>query len=1177
MNYSFILSVVLICYTISYTIYIEVWSFSTSKGCFCKSRREVGVHLSHNGDFNSFKCYDTSTSLAEIGSWLTKTLYCPDTSFGDSQKVCGMLEILRVQGRWMAACRLAYIRAISPSVKYVLSEDGGFPSASYFHELGEHFDAQFSMHVNNIIIAENTITSSEGSYRVDSGAKKQFINVMVNEITNLRDKGIYTWNDDDIKSFVNAAVRNFLTYDLYTAMTEFLSRAKGSFGLQVHTTLEPGVVVLGSKGQPMSVAFDEASPMVLFGSNVDAVAVPVDTKERWLANRIDLDSNGEVMRLGVPKAFIEGGFRYRREPSGIAEESVRKSKSNKRRTAFDSSNWPVDEIKYDFTTNALLSGDFMKTSYSSNGEVLGRTDALLLQSGIEIRAYSLTIHKEASGDDLISRTVMINTSPIPYDPKKDLVAEDLKVTPAVLTAIDRSWRNPKSVECIAGDDLCEKLAKLMKYRVKAQLDTIDLLVSGIEASLWVAEQFASDLRAIFPQLNVDTLSANKILNLGMHETSCVQFSGGDANLERRVTKETCVLLISQSGQTFPTLHAIKRLFQITTERTWILTGCFDSKMESALVDAYSTRGLLYTGNRVFNNYSGNRPAEPSSVAIAATMHTLTHLILHLVKVTRKCYPASRRIHPWELSHHCDTLRRFLLNCIMKKRKSNRGIFDTWNNANITQQKNSNSTYDSVRKLADIRNEYNVGSSDNLIRMTDQCIKDCNSLTSRCVVPSLSNVVGYDKYLREVQSDINKTLVKRGRIWGERILEPWIALILTGGYILITVTLGLPVAAVVSEGIQKTLGTRYPLYYSPVRGQDTDGSYYYIIALIIQLLDAIWYVFLAKVITWLLRLLTGRPLFQRMGKPSLVIVETPCNHQLLEAFVSKLFSLSYGFCSIEVHGASGLDHFLHRFAHRVSRGLLLAVGRPDGRLCCLSKSEQTTLLSVKQASYIRNTCFGESGAGPDIVTLGHNGYKPSNLPSSRHITIPSEFRDKFIDEILFEKVAASVQLMSNHIDRCLAFAAKSQFGRRILGTHHINTRVTESYDTSSKFRKWKEDRSDDIINSDPSDRLAFSSRLDETVVDILGNQLIVQNFYETRIAALERYISFCVMFHAMAKVSSTPWLCSGWDIGRSQSNMRIATTACPIDTVFEEVDEMTLSMMKRCRQVSHHLRGYRYKF
>ena len=43
-----------------------------------------------------------------------------------------------------------------------------------------------------------------------------------------------------------------------------------------------------------------------------------------------------------------------------------------------------------------------------------------------------------------------------------------------------------------------------------------------------------------------------------------------------------------------------------------------------------------------------------------------------------------------------------------------------------------------------------------------------------------------------------------------------------------------------------------------------------------------------------------------------------------------------------------DHFVHRFTHRVVRGLLLAVGRPDGRLYSQAKGEAATLLAILQA-------------------------------------------------------------------------------------------------------------------------------------------------------------------------------------------------------------------------------------
>ena len=48
---------------------------------------------------------------------------------------------------------------------------------------------------------------------------------------------------------------------------------------------------------------------------------------------------------------------------------------------------------------------------------------------------------------------------------------------------------------------------------------------------------------------------------------------------------------------------------------------------------------------------------------------------------------------------------------------------------------------------------------------------------------------------------------------------------------------------------------------------------------------------------------------RFGKRTLVIVDVPYVHQIMETYVSKLFSLSYGIASIDVHGGNPTDHFL----------------------------------------------------------------------------------------------------------------------------------------------------------------------------------------------------------------------------------------------------------------------------
>ncbi|CAM9369085.1 unnamed protein product, partial [Choristocarpus tenellus] len=129
---------------------------------------------------------------------------------------------------------------------------------------------------------------------------------------------------------------------------------------------------------------------------------------------------------------------------------------------------------------------------------------------------------------------------------------------------------------------------------------------------------------------------------------------------------------------------------------------------------------------------------------------------------------------------------------------------------------------------------------------------------------------------------------------------------------------------------------------------------------------------------------------RLGKRTVVVVDVPCVHQLVETFVSKLFSMGYSFMSIDVHGGSSVDHFVHRFTHRVSRGVLLAVGRPDGRMSNLSKTEASVILACKQAAFIHNF-----GTGPEIVSVGHNPAQVLGYQNN-HIVLPT-WRRNFVDE------------------------------------------------------------------------------------------------------------------------------------------------------------------------------------
>lgn len=221
---------------------------------------------------------------------------------GDSPKVAGCMDVFRVQGRWGPSARLSWVRCVLKTSTDVCggsqlskSAVNTFPSSSYFEIWADVIDAQFKLHVNNIIKSRKVEVKDEKGrkktaktsyqYRIDSQGERQLVKCLVillcsgpdrkkefreanpsikysgsnalsdstrgllgagdnqNQFQNqnadalrgaLRLKlGITDWSDAQLTSFLSCTVRGFLRSDLYTSMSEFLARAEGSFGLQV--------------------------------------------------------------------------------------------------------------------------------------------------------------------------------------------------------------------------------------------------------------------------------------------------------------------------------------------------------------------------------------------------------------------------------------------------------------------------------------------------------------------------------------------------------------------------------------------------------------------------------------------------------------------------------------------------------------------------------------------------------------------------------------------------------------------------------------------------------------------------------------------------------------------------------------------------------------------------------
>jgi hypothetical protein len=160
--------------------------------------------------------------------------------------------------------------------------------------------------------------------------------------------------------------------------------------------------------------------------------------------------------------------------------------------------------------------------------------------------------------------------------------------------------------------------------IKFHGGTVDILVTGCEVSLWVAEQFVSDLQKSFPKLFIKAVSSNKILGLFGQELPmpCTGFPYSQKSMDM---KDPIVIIVSHSGGTFGPL-ACSNLLQSFSSSIFTVTSEWDTQIGKQLRSMYSDDLL---SSRIFSTEVGVRPAEPCSVSVVATHQLLTNIFGHI--------------------------------------------------------------------------------------------------------------------------------------------------------------------------------------------------------------------------------------------------------------------------------------------------------------------------------------------------------------------------------------------------------------------------------------------------------------------------------------------------------------------------------------------------------------------
>jgi hypothetical protein len=212
----------------------------------------------------------------------------------------------------------------------------------------------------------------------------------------------------------------------------------------------------------------------------------------------------------------------------------------------------------------------------------------------------------------------------------DSILFDIQDIPRACKSIQEDWADG-GLNRFTGWTLRQRLKRRLNDRISGKIPshagTVDILVTGCEVSLWLAEQFASDLQRAFPRLFVKSVSSNKILGVFGQDLT-IPSIGYPMSRSNPDLHDTIVIIVSHSGGTFAPL-ACSNLLQASTNSIFVIASAWDTQIGKQL---RSMADGSMSASHIFSTDVGLRPAEPCTISVAATQQLLT-LIFELICLT----------------------------------------------------------------------------------------------------------------------------------------------------------------------------------------------------------------------------------------------------------------------------------------------------------------------------------------------------------------------------------------------------------------------------------------------------------------------------------------------------------------------------------------------------------------
>jgi len=403
----------------------------------------------------------------------------------------------------------------------------------------------------------------------------------------------------------------------------FLKNAKGSFGLCITSSMDAHRrICLAARGQTVSwyFAFFLSMPMIFLMNFLTIFFCMLQMSVAFYPSK-------GIVCYGSEQAAVKAGMNVQLPGS---------------KEAFNGNGGAV-RLDLDHVGGEILLLDWGQQKYDClsmskpnrhlvNHELMNGSVFAVLYQESQVSTQDLALSHRLT---TLSDNRFIKSLP---EESKDLILTDLQDIPRFCLSIQDDWHSfnaATSLNRLTAYNLSRCLRDRLESHVKGTVraHAIDILLTGCEVSLWVAEQFASDLQKSFPKLCIKAISSNKLLGLYGQEISVPAF-GFPYSHATYSLHNSIVIIVSHSGGTFAPL-ACSQLLQSATKNIFVVTSEWDTQIANQLrimdaLDEQHEDHVLHS--RVFSTEVGIRPAEPCSLSVVATHQLLTNLFEYIAVI-----------------------------------------------------------------------------------------------------------------------------------------------------------------------------------------------------------------------------------------------------------------------------------------------------------------------------------------------------------------------------------------------------------------------------------------------------------------------------------------------------------------------------------------------------------------